>query len=99
MSRRKKKRMRCPKCSGKKITLLNKGKNIWECLNTNCKHKFLFIPQTSTYLALTKDDVVIQEAAQPEIPVELTEKPVKEVTIEDDPPSLLDDMADKLGFK
>lgn len=63
MSKRSKKRLKCPKCGSKGIHLLNKKQNIWECKRESCNHKFMYIAQSNTYLALGDKDVQIVEAA------------------------------------
>jgi len=67
--KRRKGRLHCPRCGDKKIHLLNKQQNIWECLHPRCTHKFVYIRATRTYLALKDEDLTILEQKQSNIPI------------------------------
>jgi len=75
-NKRKKSRLRCPKCSGKRLTLLNKAKDIWECLNTNCGQKFLYFAEVNRYMTLDGED--FDKVTAPQIPIEGTLKVIDE---------------------
>ncbi len=38
------------------MTLLNKEKSIWECLNSNCGQKFLYYPDLNRFMTLDGED-------------------------------------------
>jgi ssDNA-binding Zn-finger/Zn-ribbon topoisomerase 1 len=63
-------RIRCPKCSGKRITLLNKTKSIWECLNKQCGQKFLYFPDLNRFMTLTGEDFAVISKEETSIPIE-----------------------------
>ncbi len=75
-NKRKKSRLRCPKCSGKRLTLLNKAKDIWECLNHNCGQKFIYFAEVNRYLTLDGKD--FDKVTAPQIPIEGTLKVIDE---------------------
>jgi len=70
--KRRKGRLRCPRCGNKKLGLLNKEQQIWECLTPNCCHKFMYIKAAKTYLALKDKDLEIISNNKGKLPVKVT---------------------------
>lgn len=93
MSRKKHKRLRCPKCGSKNVKLHNKEQQIWQCKRESCSHLFLYDLQTNTKIALTPKDVQMQDPNSP-IPKEEIESMINT----QQPTDGLDDLAKKLGI-
>ncbi len=93
MSRRTKRRIRCPRCSGKKFKSLDKKRQIWQCLKKECSCDFVYVPQSGAY-----EDIHTPHKSPEARMTQNDNKIVKpEQTVKPEPGSL-EEMAEQLGF-
>jgi ssDNA-binding Zn-finger/Zn-ribbon topoisomerase 1 len=58
-------RATCPECSSGMVTLLNKARHIFKCLNANCGHKFIY--DNGVYDTLKSKTEQVKEKQEEEV--------------------------------
>ena len=108
MSRRTKRRMRCPRCSGKKFkdktisfwrfkssSKMETKRQIWVCLNTECNYEFEYIPHSREYIEILHS---VANTPEPRM-IDQTETQVQTAEPHTQPiKGSLEEMAKDLGF-